>query len=266
MKNTIVCLLTALILAVTALACAGCGEESASEKKETTAPATTQATTAAATTQPTTAAPTTVAPTTIAPTTAAPTTEAPATEAEESEEEPEQVYYEDNGGSQNNNNNNNNKNNNQKNNNTPANNTPQQPAKQGGSFSASDADFVYNGSVIALNTDIKAALPVLGNPQKVDSQTSCHGVGDDKTYYYNGFTINTFPLNGKDYIMEIVVTSPSLATAKGVGVGSSESDVIAAYGSGYSEVGMYYSYGSGKMLQFFMDGGTVTEVDYFYDI
>ena len=174
------------------------------------------------------------------------------------------------------NNQNNNQSNNQNNNQNAQQNTPQQSQnsqpkqqeKPEGSFSASDTDFVYNGWSVGLNSEIGSALRVLGNANSVDSQMSCHGVGEDKTFYYNGFTVNTYPLDGKDYVMEIVVDSPSYTTPKGIRVGSSSNDVIAAYGSGYKQIGYYLAYetNDGKSVQFFVEDGVVQEIDYYYDV
>lgn len=139
--------------------------------------------------------------------------------------------------------------------------------KQEGSFSAADTNFVYNGVTVALNGDMNNILPLLGEPVSVESQTSCHGVGDDKTFLYDSFVINTYPVGNKDCVLEIIVSDAGVQTAKGIRVGSNESDVIAAYGEDYSKRGMYYAYetSDGKSLQFFMQNGTVTEVDYYYD-
>ena len=144
----------------------------------------------------------------------------------------------------------------------------QQPAKKEGSFSASDTVFVTQGKSVALGSDMSGVLSSLGNANSVESQLSCHGVGEDKTYNYNGFVINTYPLNNKDYVMEVVVNSSNISTPKGIHIGSSEADVIAAYGSGYNTVGCYYSYetGDGKSIQFFIDNGTVSEIDYYYNV
>lgn len=128
--------------------------------------------------------------------------------------------------------------------------------------------FVTQGKSVALGSDMSGVLSSLGNANSVESQLSCHGVGEDKTYNYNGFVINTYPLNNKDYVMEVVVNSSNISTPKGIHIGSSEADVIAAYGSGYNTVGCYYSYetGDGKSIQFFIDNGTVSEIDYYYNV
>ncbi len=91
---------------------------------------------------------------------------------------------------------------------------------------------------------------------------------EDKTYTYNGFTVNSYPLDGKDYVMEVVVNQAGIPTSKGVSVGDPVSKVTEAYGDNYKAVGVYYSYDAGnkKSLQFLIENDVVTEIDYFYTV
>lgn len=136
------------------------------------------------------------------------------------------------------------------------------------SVSANEVKFTYNGATVELNTEIETMLAALGDPISVSSQMSCHGEGEDKTYTYDGFVVNSYPRDGKDYVMEIVVSKDGIPTSKGIQVGSSASDVVAAYGKGYKEVGVYYAYDAGnKMsLQFYIENDAVKEIDYFYNV
>lgn len=135
-------------------------------------------------------------------------------------------------------------------------------------ISAADVVFSFNGASVELNGDADAAVAALGNANDVSSQLSCHGQGDDKTYTYDGFVLNTYPLDGKDRVLEIVVKSADIPTSKGVKVGDAVSAVTAAYGDNYRKVGVYYAYdaGEGKSLQFLIEGDKVTEIDYYYDV
>lgn len=142
-------------------------------------------------------------------------------------------------------------------------------AAQGGSvISAADAVFSYNGASVELNSDADAAVAALGEAKDVSSQMSCHGQGDDKTYTYDGFVLNTYPLDGADRVLEVVINQQGIPTSKGVQVGDSVSAVTDAYGTNYKAVGMYYSYdaGDGKSLQFFIENDAVKEIDYYYDV
>ena len=141
-------------------------------------------------------------------------------------------------------------------------------AQADGALTANDVVFTYNGVSVELNGDAAAAIAALGAPLDEKSQLSCHGEGDDKTYTYDGFVLNTYPLDGQDRVLEIVINTAGIPTSKGVQVGDPVSSVTEAYGSGYREVGMYYAYeaGEGKSLQFFIQNDTVQEISYYYDV
>lgn len=132
----------------------------------------------------------------------------------------------------------------------------------------SDTVFKYNGYSIELNSSIEDMIANLGEANSVDSQLSCHGEGEDKTYTYDNFVVNSYPLDGKDYVMEVLITTAGVPTAKGIEVGSSADDVVAAYGSEYKEIGVYYAYDANekKSLRFLMEDGTVKEIDYYYTV
>jgi uncharacterized protein (UPF0333 family) len=140
--------------------------------------------------------------------------------------------------------------------------------KDASAVTAQDVQFVYNGVTIELNSDAADLTEKLGQPNDVQSQMSCHGEGEDKTYSYNGFTVNSYPLNGKDYVMEVVVNEAGIPTSKGVAVGDPVSKVTEAYGNNYKAVGVYYSYDAGnKMeLRFLIENDKVTEIDYYYNV
>ena len=261
MKKSLLLIIAALALS-TSLIMSGCGESETSSAEETTSSAASAVTSAADTTAEASALESTSAATTAPASTAAtkatqatkptqatqPTTQ-PATKSQQSSSG-------NSSGKQ------------QSSKQQSSKQQSQQPAKKEGSFSASDTVFVTQGKSVALGSDMSGVLSSLGNANSVESQLSCHGVGEDKTYNYNGFVINTYPLNNKDYVMEVVVNSSNISTPKGIHIGSSEADVIAAYGSGYNTVGCYYSYetGDGKSIQFFIDNGTVSEIDYYYNV
>ena len=134
-------------------------------------------------------------------------------------------------------------------------------------ISKDDVVFSYNGKTVTLNSDAASMLSALGEAKSVASQLSCHGEGEDKTYTYDGFSVNTYPDNGTDRVMEIVVSSAELPTSKGVKVGDSVDAVTSAYGQEFKKVGAYYSYDAGDdmSLQFFIENNAVAEIDYYYN-
>ncbi len=283
MKKTLLLIMTALLAFGTSAALAGCGGDNASSAvaetaavstkdsaSETTVPrATNAATTAPATTaatKPSTAA--TTAPTTKpAQTSRTQTTQTSRTvNNNNTNNNSNQTNNNTNTNTNNNNNNNNNNGNSQQSSkNTPK---PTDPPKQEGSFAASDAVFVYNDRQVALNSDMDTVLASLGEANSMTTAPSCIGVGEDKTYHYDGFTVTTYPRGDKDYVMEIKVLDAAIATAKGIRLGSSMDDMTAAYGSGYRTFGYICAYqtNDNKSLQFFVEDGVITEISYAYKV
>ena len=265
MKKSLLLIIAALALS-TSLIMSGCGESETSSAEETTSAAASAVTSAADTTAEASALESTSATTTAPASTAATkaTQATKPTQATQPTTQPATKSQQSSSGNSSGNSSGKQQSSKQQSSKQQS----QQPAKKEGSFSASDTVFVTQGKSVALGSDMSGVLSSLGNANSVESQLSCHGVGEDKTYNYNGFVINTYPLNNKDYVMEVVVNSSNISTPKGIHIGSSEADVIAAYGSGYNTVGCYYSYetGDGKSIQFFIDNGTVSEIDYYYNV
>ena len=283
MKKTLLLIMTALLAVGTSAALAGCGGDNASSAvaetaavstkdsaSETTVPhATNVATTAPATTaatKPSTAA------------TTAPTTKPAQTSRTQTTQTSRTVNNNNTNNNSNQTNNNTNTNTNNNNNNNNNNGSSQQsskstpkptnPPKQEGSFAASDAVFVYNDRQVALNSDMDTVLAALGEANSMTTAPSCIGVGEDKTYHYDGFTVTTYPRGDKDYVMEIKVLDAAIATAKGIRLGSTMDDMTAAYGSGYRTFGYICAYqtNDNKSLQFFVEDGVITEISYAYKV
>ncbi len=123
--------------------------------------------------------------------------------------------------------------------------------------------FPAGGKYIAPGDELTDIIPALGNPVSFEQSESCAYVGMDKVYVYNGFTIFTYPDNGIDYVLMIVFTDDSMATAEGVRVGDSISKVTASYGQGFSEDSGIYTYKRGvSALQFSVINDTVRSIQY----
>ncbi|MER2149089.1 MAG: hypothetical protein ABS987_08030 [Ruminococcus sp.] len=286
MKKTLLLIMTALLAFGTSAALAGCGGDNASSAVAETAAVSTKDS-ASETTVPHATNTATTAPATTAatkPSTAA--TTAPATKpAQTSRTQTAQTSRTVNNNNTNNTNNNSNQTNNITNTNTNNNNNnnnnngssqqsskstpkPTNPPKQEGSFAASDAVFVYNDRQVALNSDMDTVLAALGEANSMTTAPNCIGVGEDKTYHYDGFTVTTYPRGDKDYVMEIKVLDAAIATAKGIRLGSTMDDMTAAYGSGYRTFGYICAYqtNDNKSLQFFVEDGVITEISYAYKV
>lgn len=105
-----------------------------------------------------------------------------------------------------------------------------------------DVTFQFNGT--ALRVGDKASGFVAAVPA-VSSETttpSYYGNGEDINYYYDDFTIYVWNENGSYQTVGIDLTGPDVSTQKGISIGSTAKDVIAAYGTGYTEEAMDYVY------------------------
>lgn len=116
-----------------------------------------------------------------------------------------------------------------------------------------DADIAlaYEGNQYAINDKAAALITALGDNYEFDQSDSCAYEGFDKYYVYtleNGEVILfTIPLlNGEDTICQIETSSPSFATTKGITIGSTLNDVIAAYGDNFVEDSSNYYFFAGE--------------------
>lgn len=138
---------------------------------------------------------------------------------------------------------------------------PQQP--QEGSFSNSDLNF--NGTALLGNAD--GLIASLGNPNDVLEAPGCLSNGaDQKIYYYSGIDVSCYVMNGSETVYDITISGAGYSTPKGISVGSSRSDVEAAYGKGDGGSSTVI-YGSADFgLYIFYNGDTVSMIDYYASV
>ena len=104
----------------------------------------------------------------------------------------------------------------------------------------------------------------------VSAKGSCLGgvevAGEDVTYVYAGFRIQTFRLSEGDpneEIRWIIFTDDSVKTAEGIAIGASADAVKAAYGNPTEETGATLIYRRGKTeLRFDTRDGAVNGISY----
>ncbi len=141
-------------------------------------------------------------------------------------------------------------------------------ACNGGEPTPSEAPAAYafpaaDGYVLELNADMAQVLEKLGEPVSYFEAASCAFDGLDKTYTYAGFTVTTRPDGDKDYVNDILLTDDTVATAEGVRIGSSLSDVTAAYGEQEPDGSALIYSQEGVTLLFLLDGDKVTSIEYY---
>ena len=97
---------------------------------------------------------------------------------------------------------------------------------------------------------------------------SCYFEGLDKVFTYDGYEITTYPKTDGDYIQDVNVSSETIKTDKGVGVGSTLEDIEAAYGKDYTVSGKMYEYyqDDTKYIYFFILNDVVQYYGYGMDV
>ncbi|MDR1536505.1 MAG: hypothetical protein LBU32_00625 [Clostridiales bacterium] len=123
--------------------------------------------------------------------------------------------------------------------------------------------FRYNGVNIGLNSNAADIIAALGSPNDVFEAPSCAFEGVDKFLYYNGFVINTYPKNGQDNVLSIILNGAQ--TPEGLGIGMSVDDMVAIYGENYyGSAGAYVYSVKNVELTVLTEGSSVVEISYYY--
>jgi len=102
--------------------------------------------------------------------------------------------------------------------------------------------FEYNGVKVPLNVEAAPVVEALGEQTDYFEAASCAFQGLDKFYYYSGFELDTYPLDGVDYISSVVFSDDSVSTVEGIYIGSTLEEIIKAYGENYTEESGLYTY------------------------
>lgn len=129
----------------------------------------------------------------------------------------------------------------------------------------SNPGYVYSqgGVDVAVNGSMSPIVDAWGEPDKYFESESCAFQGMDKVYTYGSVVINTYPEDGKDYVLTIELKDDTITTAEGVYIGSSKDDVVAAYGTAVSETEVALVYEKGDcQLTFFFEDNCVTNITY----
>lgn len=99
---------------------------------------------------------------------------------------------------------------------------------------------------LACGVEMDKVLDAFSDYEYEYSQSiSCAYTGLDKIYDYKdaGFCIYTYPVDEKDFVLEVIVTSDKIKQADGkVYIGMSKEDVVALYGDDFTQDGDCMTY------------------------
>ena len=144
---------------------------------------------------------------------------------------------------------------------TPAASTePKAPAVQGPTTpDASSWKYTVRGVDVMMHAE---AAPV-GEPVNFTEEASCAFTGLDKTYYYGGFYLQTYPLNDVDYIYSLWLVDDSSTTPEGIYIGASQAEVEDAYGAeAFNGSNAYILTGTTSKLTIILTDGRVSSIQY----
>ena len=126
--------------------------------------------------------------------------------------------------------------------------------------------FSFSGGTnisLAPHDNLESFIKAAGEPLSYEESNSCAYLGLDKVWTYSGYTIYSYPVDGVDYLLQLVFTDDSVKTSEGISIGATEAEVKAAYGDVFETVGNAICYTRGDtVLQFGLKDGRVTSIVY----
>lgn len=137
-------------------------------------------------------------------------------------------------------------------------------AKTPAKLTKSDLYLTVGKKTLKLGHTTSQMEKVLGEDYEMSSEPSCLFDGEDRIYEYEGITVYTHPSGKKNIVEEIYITSDDYETKRGIKVGSSFSDVAAAYGTKYEKVSsstIEYYYSKSMKLIFEFEDKKVVAID-----
>ena len=123
--------------------------------------------------------------------------------------------------------------------------------------------YTVRGVDVMMNAEAAPVLEALGEAVSYTEEASCAFTGLDKTYFYGGFYLQTYPLGENDYIYSVWLVDDSSSTPEGVYIGATQAEVEAAYGTdGFNGSNAYVMTGTTSKLTIILDGGVVSSIQY----
>lgn len=123
--------------------------------------------------------------------------------------------------------------------------------------------FVYQGTKIALYAPAEPIITALGEPKNYTESPSCAFQGMDKTYFYGSFYMDTYPMDGKDYVYGWWFADDSVTTQEGIYIGAAQAEVEKAYGAdSFNGDNAYIVTENEGTLTVIVENGVVTSIQY----
>ena len=141
---------------------------------------------------------------------------------------------------------------------------PQTPAVLGPKEPDSNSwKYTIRGVDVMMHAEAAPVLEALGEAVSYTEEASCAFTGLDKTYYYGGFYLQTYPIGDADYIYSVWLVDDSSSTPEGIYIGATQAEVEAAYGAdSYNGENAYILKGTTSTLTIILEDGKVSSIQY----
>ncbi len=151
---------------------------------------------------------------------------------------------------------------------TPSGGSETIPPTQGGTDTTPVAPgeaytFTYGDLKMAVNALAEPYITALGEPMSFTSEESCAFDGEDKTYYYGSFYLQTYPMDQVDRVYCLWLVDDTVSTEEGIYIGSTQEQVENAYGAQWYNGSNAFNILTGDCnLLILLENGVVTSIQY----
>lgn len=123
--------------------------------------------------------------------------------------------------------------------------------------------FVYGTTEIAMDMEAEEVQRTLGDVQTYFEAPSCAVEGMIRTYGYGSFEMDTYEIEGKEYIAGIYFKDDTVSTQEGAYLFMTEAQLFSIYGTSYTEETGFVVYEKdGMKLKFLLKAGEVISIQY----
>ena len=130
-----------------------------------------------------------------------------------------------------------------------------------GSFTEDDCKVMVAGMQLYPGMDFNGRQNLFGTVIQTIEGVSCLDAGKDTNYFYDDFQVCTFAKNGKQIVYSADFTDGKVETSKHIGIGSTEDEMLAAYGVPEENAITRQTYISGSLaMTFLLKDGIITEI------
>ncbi len=123
--------------------------------------------------------------------------------------------------------------------------------------------FTYGDLQMAVNAPAEPYITALGEPLSFTSEESCAFDGEDKTYYYGSFYLQTYPMGNQDFVYCLWLVDDTVSTEEGIYIGATQALVEKAYGAQWYNGRNAFNILTGDCnLLILLEDGVVTSIQY----